>query len=568
MATEKDLEDTVSQSSDECVCHENVNTHCLDCRADICNGCRERCLAQGHNVGSPHPLCKHHTKPFVTFCKQCKEPCCVICITKQHAGHTFTTIEDAAKETRINLEVALKTQDTMLTKLQNTRKDIEDDINAYNNAIQNALDTSRERVQLLRQQFEKTEERWFQRLGKIKADAIEKMETIKGNIDNQMRSKQQYIDDCKTTLAEGSDLAVLLFQSAKKDEEHIDMSDDTLPQLATFMPSNCNLSSTKALIGVIHHQPMYSAESKNSNFVETCIIIISIFLLSLALALSSFHEILESKMIQVTDIKTITNIYTEKCDTLIHTADNKIWVHNVDTSKRASSITLYDANFNEINTIHMPSWVSDIIPTSSGDVLATVSVRLIRISPSGSHTTLYNSESDSLSGLCINDQNQIVVGISLYVNETTVLRKLTVFSSNGSKVLREIEVESSGKRLFNRYLHSVKQNGNGDYIVSQEDGIVCVTREGEYRWKYETNSVIYGSVCDRYNNIIIAEHSYHQIKMLSSEGKLIKTLLTQENGISFPNSLSTDTYDNLWIGQDENILVCRLIYRVVSLIVF
>ena len=126
-------------------------------------------------------------------------------------------------------------------------------------------------------------------------------------------------------------------------------------------------------------------------------------------------------------------------------------------------------------------------------------------------------------GLCINKKEQIVVGLrSLYKMPPI---KLTIFSQDGSTVLKEIENDVSGRPLFTSSIYQVKQNGNGDYVVADKNRIVCVSREGEYRWKYrvkQTNPYeipsVFGMVCDRYDNIIIAEFRNDKISMIDSEG--------------------------------------------------
>ena len=64
-------------------------------------------------------------------------------------------------------------------------------------------------------------------------------------------------------------------------------------------------------------------------------------------------------------------------------------------------------------------------------------------------------------------------------------------------------------------------------------------------------------VCDKYNNIIIANCENDKIHLLSSEGKLVTTMLTAKDGIRWPHSLSIDRHGQLLIGQKESIKVVR-----------
>ena len=137
--------------------------------------------------------------------------------------------------------------------------------------------------------------------------------------------------------------------------------------------------------------------------------------------------------------------------------------------------------------------------------------------------------------------------------------KLSIYSPDGSAVLQEIENDEDGKPLFRDEITQVKQNGSGDYVVADGDRIVCVSSEGGFRWDYIVGlfMAIYGMVCDKYDNVIIADHYNDKIHLLSSEGKLVTTLLTAKDGIRWPRSLSIDRHGQLWIGQDESLKVVR-----------
>ena len=134
--------------------------------------------------------------------------------------------------------------------------------------------------------------------------------------------------------------------------------------------------------------------------------------------------------------------------------------------------------------------------------------------------------------------------------------KLVVYSSDESAVIQEIGNDEDGKRLFRTGITQVKQNGNGDYVVVDLKRIVCVSSEGRFRWEYSVE-IVYGMVCDKYDNVIIAEFNNDKILLLSSEGKLVTTLLTLDGGISKPRSLSIDRHGQLWIGHVHSLKVFR-----------
>ena len=157
-------------------------------------------------------------------------------------------------------------------------------------------------------------------------------------------------------------------------------------------------------------------------------------------------------------------------------------------------------------------------------------------------------------GICINDKEQIVVGLAAMHTAFSV--KLYVYSSDGSAVLQTIEKERTGKPLFMADIRQVKQNGNGDYLVAH-DGVSCVSRDGDFRWRYGKGIVIHCLVCDKHNNVILGEFDNRRITLLDGDGNLVKMLLGKEDAIKRPLSMSIDKNDDLWIGQEKNVKLVK-----------
>ena len=265
---------------------------------------------------------------------------------------------------------------------------------------------------------------------------------------------------------------------------------------------------------------------------------------------ASIRPAFDSSMISVTAIME-RNIAARR---VLHNGQNDVWVYN-----GHDSLTLYDEQIVEKKTLKAFRNLYDMVLTASQDVIATDRYNncLVKISPSGDVSTLCSTAPLQPYGICINNRGNIVVGLEA-VFGTPI--KLAIYSSDGSSVLQEIEKDENGKPLFMKWIRQVKQNGNGDYVVGDWHKIVCVSSEGRFRWDYRVGSSligIYGMVCDKYDNVIIAEQISNTIHLLSSEGKLVTTLLTWEEGIRWPRSLSIDRHGQLWIGQDKNLKVIK-----------
>ena len=310
-------------------------------------------------------------------------------------------------------------------------------------------------------------------------------------------------------------------------------------------PSSRRLSSADDLIGVIQRQRRHrAAHIWFYGFVIFCILLIFV-----SIAVQPNADMIEFKLLKI-----IENI---KCYSILHTAQNEVWI----SDQRNETLSLYDSNFNLIRNIYLGMPVEDIVLTISQDILATdlEDRRVLRISRSGNVKTFMDTSPYRPLGIAINDKQQIVVGQYTYHTVLGNLYRLAMYSSVTSTELGNIRIDETGRPFFNNIATQVKQNGNGDYVVSLKNEVVCFTKMGVYRWKYITTKVsnILGLVCDRYNNIIIAEEMNRQITILKSNGKLLKTLYTE--GINGPISLSIDKDGNLWVGAIDHIKVIRYI---------
>ena len=242
-----------------------------------------------------------------------------------------------------------------------------------------------------------------------------------------------------------------------------------------------------------------------------------------------------------------------KADRVTHTDQNDVWVYDW-----GKTLTLYNERFVEKKKLLLSSSLEDMVLTASHDIIATDydNKRLIKISPAGYVSTLCSTAPLKPRGICINNRGHIVVG-----GKAVSLRawpiKLVIYFSDGSAVLQKIENDEHGKPLFIDRITQVKQNGKGDYVVADDGRVVCVNSWGRFRWDYNVGLLdIYGIICDRYDNVIIAEY-LNKILLLSSEGKLVTTLLTRDNGIYHPWSLSIDTHGQLWIAQEKGVKVFK-----------
>ena len=264
------------------------------------------------------------------------------------------------------------------------------------------------------------------------------------------------------------------------------------------------------------------------------------------------REIFDHNKISVTAIME-RDIASHK---VLHTDQNDVWVYN-----GRKKLTLYDGDFVQKEVVKVTDDLHDMVLTSTQDIIATNSRQklLVKISLTGV-STLCSTAPLAPLGLCINNKQQLVVGLQPCYNTAPI--KLVIYSPDGSSVLKRIE-NYNKQPLFKTGVMAVKQNRKGDYLVADFGRMICVSSKGWLKWKYDMNLIlglpsslpISDIVYDKYDNIITAD--YYKICLLNSEGKLINILLTEEDGISGPRSLSIDRHGKLWIGQRNSLRVFK-----------
>ena len=559
MATSSENKDESDKSDyqtpvicDQCVGHKNVNSYCLDCKANICDTCKTNRIHREHKLlpkthpkvtqarHQEHRQCKEHPgNQYVTFCNKCNIPCCTVCISTHHHQHSFSDIAKAANDARWDLRFYLANLEKIsLPTCESVHKDLVESMTEYNNSMEEVTVKSRRRFKSLRDQLDCAEQEWMRALKDIKIQDLQEVEMVTKQTENKMDRTKNLISVCKMNLADASDIALLLFNSERPDE--FSLKSEKVPmslEIVQFEPSDYKLPPAQELIGKVKHRNKRSNTPQKLRSTEKG---------------KQQSEQLDTSINRVMFVKTLENIC---CISMVHAGMNKIWVNN----RKERSIQVIDENFATVSTFDTGFYVVDLAMTSPTEVLATdrLGKRVLRISDSGNVTQVCNTVPLSPRAICVNNRNQVIVGVSDDTEETNV--KMVIFSRDGSTVLREIQNDTSGKPIFSSPLMQIKQKRDGDYVVSYGDTVKCVNEEGTCKWNYCVRELfrcdVYGLVCDANDNIIIAETHNNKISLLGSDGKLIRTLLTEKDGIKLPWSLCLDKLGRLWMGQNETVKI-------------
>ena len=221
-------------------------------------------------------------------------------------------------------------------------------------------------------------------------------------------------------------------------------------------------------------------------------------------------------------------------------------------------IIIYNKDNKVKKKIKTKFWVNDMVQTPSKDIIVTDNdnMRLVKISRTGRITTLCKTHRFTPNGLCINDRQQIVVGLN--AGYATPPIRLVVYSLNGSTAIQVIEKDTDENPLFTREITNVKQNVNGDYVVSDRNRLVCVSREGHYQWENVIGcDDIHGLACDRHGNVLASDCYNNRAVLLDSDGTLVRTLLTAVDDMMYPQALVLGRDGELLVGQKINVKVFK-----------
>ena len=195
--------------------------------------------------------CKHHPeKEYFTYCTKCKAPCCPICAIKDHSGHSFSDFEDAAEEARVAIESKIDNLETSLHSSELKRHVVEDGISSYNKSVEQAVEKSKARFKILREEIDRAEHDWMKEMQETKNTGVTNMKEIKTALDKQIKETMDSKASCKRTLEISSHLELLSHLSKYKDLVSPKLLEITLPALVYFNPSEYKFPSISELVGI------------------------------------------------------------------------------------------------------------------------------------------------------------------------------------------------------------------------------------------------------------------------------------------------------------------------------
>ena len=524
----------------------DADSECVDSNASACDTCNtddfnenptELTHKEEKQTQNIHPCQNHPGNMYANFCKTCNKPCCQNCLASDHELHSLANIDETAESVKTDVQTYLKTLEAVvLPTIDNVHSFVKDGMAKYDKAFDKAQHDSKIRFQALREEIDNMEKEWVQQQIAIKEKDMEEIEQARKEIEVKRKQTTDLIAECKSVIAESDDVHMLRFRLNCPNVADTKPSTMYVPGTMTFQASNYKLPILSELIGQLGRGERIGIDADNCREDEV--------------------PLFTSDMVEVSIVKTIEDV---RCDHIILTKNNEFWIND----QGEGSLTLYNENSEQLKVVPLDISISDMALTCHGDIIATdlFNRRVLRISDTGDITELIRMKPLVPWTCCVNDEQQIVVGVRGEFRRPPI--KLVVFSADGSDVVQEIEKDNSGNPLFNKAVYQVRQNSKGDYMVSDNDRIVCLSKKGVFRWDYRVKPVarcvnpnVNSIACDKYDNVIINDFHVEMVSLLSSDGKCLKTI---NDCIAIPCSLSVDKNGLLWVGQAQGVTVMKYI---------
>ncbi|XP_052703520.1 uncharacterized protein LOC128179874 [Crassostrea angulata] len=477
-------------------------------------------------LGSPQehiPKCEKHDLIIDLTCEDCDEFICSQCARTDHKEHDWKTISTAGSLRRRELKKTLvKVKEGDMTEIDENitmaSKQMEDNkkccdsevfkLQKHYDAIVSKLDVIKENLET---KLKENLERKNAEVSKKKIELEKKREQINDLV--------KFLEDKHGTM---SDLSLI----------------DNLRDLTIFVYNTDNYIENGG----------HSVRYRRGDIRE-------------ALLESMMGQTFDLDDISVTETDSFQ--YGDKVLSVLEAIDkNTCFVNDIE-SEYFQRINIKNKKKEKFNVD-----VNDVCVTDNGDVYVSDSANdfIVRLSPSGSISTVFSTAPLEPEGICQSTQGGLLVTLrdtesELYQPDSHSRRLVRHVTLTGD-VIREYEYQEDGQtRLFTEP-YIVRQNGNTDICVvnctSEYTGeLVILSLTGSLKLVYSGKKLTSpfnptDVVCDSHNNIIVNDMSNSQIHLLSPDGEFKKFLLT-ETDIKNPYSISLYK-STLWVGDYHGLI--------------
>ncbi|XP_048729648.2 E3 ubiquitin-protein ligase TRIM71-like [Ostrea edulis] len=536
-----------------------VQMYCDTCFVSLCKACvGEHMISdelRKHDIitfqfrkSAPlYPDCASHDKERCEmYCSPCRIPVCHTCLaSNQHLSHKLLKILQVLEETK---EKIAKEKTELNETISPAYQDIVSD-------VQNRMRKLEKKYGNISTAITKHGEEWHKEIDKLVQKLKSEVEEMKTT---QLHTLQKHLDEVNKNISDindeinsidvalGSNDMSKVFNLMPNVEEYKKLPQKILPSSPKFTPGKlqeelCQLFGTLSPISVRSEEHGYSIKTTEKS--------------QEAASSSVIKQLLDEPQI-VTTIYTGYNLRNVAC-----LSDEEIWTHGNSSTMKLFSI--YQGSRLKSIATKSGNTPGDLVVTNSGDLVYTdYHDRTVNIVKNEQIQTVIRLKNWNPRGVCSTFSDGLLVIMSKKVQTKVV-------HYSGSTETQTIQFDDQSRPLYSPGdIKYINENKNQDICVADggATAVVVVNQAGKLRFRYTGHTPApknkpfnpRGITTDSQSHILTADYYNHCVHIIDQNGQFLRYIYC---GQSYPQGLSIDTNDNLFVAQCSNKQVKKIKYQ-------
>lgn len=559
---------------DLCENEREAEATCFDCGEKLCAFCHE---SHKNSKASKH----HRIKAFVTkfeqtehdkivdekdmcliheteerdyYCRKCQLQICKLCRNEEHKGHRTRPLSAfVSTKRRELLEGVDKIKEGYIDRLKRKILEVSKQVEEMSSSVESVLTVVAERAEQLKQEIDKIRNILMEDIKSKEKSALLYLEKAKSGLNRQLLASGGCVQYIQNVVTMGTDRDILSV-SRSVDEQFQEMQNGKLiPDIEeTKIEFETGDLRTEHLQTGFGHCTVRSNGPQRSR--------------SVSFAAGEARD-LSVQLVASFDYPQSDEdddcFQDESVHALVSTSTGEAWVC---CGWESTKLALINNTGNLVKQIDIEARIDDVTKTKDGGMLLSCfrDYSVKKLDKNLEISKLFKMPFYP-RGLAISADGGLLVCMTDEYS-TSVLkdsRRLVAKYSESGELIKSFENDGN-RRLFTRP-YRVAENINGDICVTDKTSmgagrLVVLDEDGNLKYIYEghTSNGVYGRsfspaglCCDLVGRILVADSNNHSIHILDKSGQFIGHLLTREDGLNCPHSLSLDPNGYLWVGEEN-----------------
>nr|XP_011432953.2 tripartite motif-containing protein 45 [Crassostrea gigas] len=548
-------------------CERNCQFYCNPCHQQMCEQCKDEhqksSKTKNHEVVPyrqrkrqiPVEKCSDHpTKDIDILCDECNVPLCSKCSTMPvHKGHSFTDLETIYTE---KSAACRKEIQKVQTYLMPTAKDLQKEIKMDATEIKAIMDDIRSSMR----DETKTLKKLVDEVTSDNIEQVNKMEeSLKELLQSQNKTYQDYISYLEDLVKQFQGYLSstqlqnnpIIFSFSELLKIRPIPETTTKPVPPVFTASQYSKEDVAKLLGRVT-VPDIKPENRKIKSMETAV--------STQLKPAGKQRKQDREK---SDMKQTLSLSSSVTKVREYTVPGVDGVHHISLGKsgrlwasdKKGNLVQTDLQENQLQKIQTSDGYGYHTFTQDEDLIYTDKEKKVinRITLDNTITEFIKTEDwKPLSIHSSQINGEILVG--MLHGEA----KVTRYNKTG-KEIQDIQRDNKGQELY-RYPIFITENINGDVCTSDSiiDVVLVVNKSGQHRFSYTGQGSKFcprGLCTDLLGHILVCDFYTGTVDLLDQDGQFLCQLLTKQQGVTRPYSVSVDDENNLIVGQSNTYTV-------------